>query len=101
MGDYDDMRDAQPTSIVSYVYLGNNDGEILTALKTFSSKEIYKGNFIGDAVFSNRMPQNVLKLRQSDCCCDGYLCLYNSSIFIGFGSTIVLHNTLFGLLPSS
>ena len=87
------MRDAQPTSIVSYVYLGKNDGEILTALETFSSKEIYKGNVFGDAVSSNRIPRNVLKLRQSDSCCDGYLCLYNSAIFIGCSGTIVLHNT--------
>ncbi|ESR45424.1 hypothetical protein CICLE_v10003601mg [Citrus x clementina] len=51
-----------PTSIVSYVYPGKNAGEILTALKTFSSKEIYKVNVIGDAVSSNRIPRNVLKL---------------------------------------
>ncbi|GAY62611.1 hypothetical protein CUMW_219220, partial [Citrus unshiu] len=39
-----------PTSIVSYIYVGNNDGENLTALKTFSCEEVYEGNVIDDAV---------------------------------------------------
>ncbi|KAH9717459.1 hypothetical protein KPL71_021822 [Citrus sinensis] len=90
---YTTVFETPPTSIVNFVYLGNNDGEILTALETFGSKEIYKGNVFGDAVSSNRIPRNVLKLRQSDSCCDGYLCLYNSAIFIGCSGTIVLHNT--------
>lgn len=50
MGDYDDMFDTQPTSIMSYIYVGNNDGENLTALKTFSCEEVYEGNVIDDAV---------------------------------------------------
>ncbi|KAH9717463.1 hypothetical protein KPL71_021822 [Citrus sinensis] len=68
---YTTVFETPPTSIVNFVYLGNNDGEILTALETFGSKEIYKGNVFGDAVSSNRIPRNVLKLRQSDSCCDG------------------------------
>ncbi|ESR45427.1 hypothetical protein CICLE_v10002980mg [Citrus x clementina] len=39
-----------PTSIMSYIYVGNNDGENLTALKTFSCEEVYEGNVIDDAV---------------------------------------------------
>lgn len=46
-----------------------NAGENLTALKTFSSKEICKGNAIDDVVSSN-------------------------AIFIGCNNTIVLRNTI-------
>lgn len=49
--DHDD--DAQPTSIVSYNHLGNNDGMNLSAPQTFRSKEISKSNVVDDMVASN------------------------------------------------
>ena len=43
----------QPTSIVSYNHLGNNDGKNLSAPKQFRSKEISKSNVVDDMVESN------------------------------------------------
>lgn len=43
----------QPTSIVSYNHLGNNDGMNLSAPQTFRSKEISKSNVVDDMVNSN------------------------------------------------
>lgn len=43
----------QPTSIVSYNHLGNNDGLNLSAPQTFRSKEISKSNVVDDMVASN------------------------------------------------
>lgn len=43
----------QPTSIVSYNHLGNNDGMNLSAPQTFRSKEISKSNVVDDMVASN------------------------------------------------
>jgi myo-inositol-1-phosphate synthase len=43
----------QPTSIVSYNHLGNNDGMNLSAPQTFRSKEISKSNVVDDMVSSN------------------------------------------------
>lgn len=43
----------QPTSIVSYNHLGNNDGMNLSAPQTFRSKEISKSNVVDDMVGSN------------------------------------------------
>jgi Myo-inositol-1-phosphate synthase len=43
----------QPTSIVSYNHLGNNDGMNLSAPQTFHSKEISKSNVVDDMVSSN------------------------------------------------
>lgn len=43
----------QPTSIVSYNHLGNNDGLNLSAPQTFRSKEISKSNVVDDMVSSN------------------------------------------------
>jgi myo-inositol-1-phosphate synthase len=43
----------QPTSIVSYNHLGNNDGINLSAPQTFRSKEISKSNVVDDMVSSN------------------------------------------------
>ena len=45
--------DWQPTSIVSYNHLGNNDGMNLSAPQTFRSKEISKSNVVDDMVNSN------------------------------------------------
>lgn len=46
-------RVSQPTSIVSYNHLGNNDGMNLSAPQTFRSKEISKSNVVDDMVASN------------------------------------------------
>lgn len=43
----------QPTSIVSYNHLGNNDGKNLSAPQQFRSKEISKSNVVDDMVQSN------------------------------------------------
>lgn len=43
----------QPTSIVSYNHLGNNDGKNLSAPQQFRSKEISKSNVVDDMVLSN------------------------------------------------
>lgn len=43
----------QPTSIVSYNHLGNNDGMNLSAPQQFRSKEISKSNVVDDMVLSN------------------------------------------------
>ncbi len=43
----------QPTAIVSYNHLGNNDGMNLSAPQTFRSKEISKSNVVDDMVSSN------------------------------------------------
>lgn len=43
----------QPTSIVSYNHLGNNDGKNLSAPQQFRSKEISKSNVVDDMVHSN------------------------------------------------
>lgn len=43
----------QPTSIVSYNHLGNNDGMNLSAPQQFRSKEISKSNVVDDMVQSN------------------------------------------------
>ncbi|KAF9608916.1 hypothetical protein IFM89_012084 [Coptis chinensis] len=43
----------EPTSIVSYNHLGNNDGMNLSAPQTFRSKEISKSNVVDDMVSSN------------------------------------------------
>lgn len=43
----------QPTSIVSYNHLGNNDGMNLSAPQQFRSKEISKSNVVDDMVESN------------------------------------------------
>jgi myo-inositol-1-phosphate synthase len=43
----------QPTSIVSYNHLGNNDDMNLSAPQTFRSKEISKSNVVDDMVSSN------------------------------------------------
>ena len=47
------VDDWQPTSIVSYNHLGNNDGMNLSAPQTFRSKEISKSNVVDDMVNSN------------------------------------------------
>jgi myo-inositol-1-phosphate synthase len=43
----------QPTLIVSYNHLGNNNGMNLSAPQTFRSKEISKSNMVDDIVSSN------------------------------------------------
>jgi myo-inositol-1-phosphate synthase len=43
----------QPTSIVSYNHLGNNDDMNLSVPQTFRSKEISKSNVVDDIVSSN------------------------------------------------
>lgn len=43
----------QPTAIVSYNHLGNNDGKNLSAPQQFRSKEISKSNVVDDMVQSN------------------------------------------------
>lgn len=45
----------QPTSIVSYNHLGNNDGKNLSAPQQFRSKEISKSNVVDDMVQSNHI----------------------------------------------
>lgn len=47
------LGNLQPTSIVSYNHLGNNDGMNLSAPQTFRSKEISKSNVVDDMVSSN------------------------------------------------
>ncbi|KAL9459550.1 hypothetical protein AB3S75_002867 [Citrus x aurantiifolia] len=75
-------------------HLRNNDGMNLSALKTFTSKEIYKGN----AFEPSKQPYHVRCDHQER---ERVMDEYNSSIFIGAKNTIVLHNTPFLLLLPS
>ncbi|KAJ1398638.1 hypothetical protein SESBI_30963 [Sesbania bispinosa] len=93
---------SQPTSIVSYNHLGNNDGMNLSAPQTFRSKEISKSNVVDDMVNSNAIlyepgehPDHVVVIKYVPYVGDSKRAMdeYTSEIFMGGKNTIVLHNT--------
>ncbi|MQM04562.1 hypothetical protein Taro_037357 [Colocasia esculenta] len=97
-----DLFNLQPTSIVSYNHLGNNDGMNLSAPQTFRSKEISKSNVVDDMVSSNGIlyepgehPDHVIVIKYVPYVGDGKRAMdeYTSEIFMGGRNTIVLHNT--------
>jgi myo-inositol-1-phosphate synthase len=92
----------QPTSIVSYNHLGNNDGMNLSAPQTFRSKEISKSNVVDDMVASNSIlyapgehPDHVIVIKYVPYVGDSKRAMdeYTSEIFMGGRNTIVMHNT--------
>ncbi|KAH7293395.1 hypothetical protein KP509_28G024400 [Ceratopteris richardii] len=92
----------QPTSIVSYNHLGNNDGMNLSAPQTFRSKEISKSNVVDDMVASNAIlykqgehPDHVVVIKYVPYVGDSKRAMdeYTSEIFMGGKNTIVMHNT--------
>merc|ERR1711920_922754 len=92
----------EPTSIVSYNHLGNNDGRSLQGPSQFRSKEISKSNVIDDVVQSNRLlykegetPDHCVVIKYIPAVGDSKRALdeYTSDIFMGGTNTIVMHNT--------
>lgn len=80
----------QPTSIVSYNHLGNNDGMNLSAPQTFRSKEISKSNVVDDMVSSNGIlyepgehPDHVVVIKVISLPVSVCLCTYNLRLLSG------------------
>ncbi|KAH9668904.1 hypothetical protein KPL70_021568 [Citrus sinensis] len=78
----------EPTSIMSYIYVGNNDGENLTALKTFSCEEVYEGNVIDDAV-SITLVVTAVK-NGAVCSAQAYIAIFERNYSGLFASTAVI-----------
>ena len=92
----------KPVAIVSYNYLGNNDGKNLSAPSQFQSKEISKSNVVDDMVESNRIlfeqderPDHVVVIKHVPYIGDSKRAMdeYTSEIFMGGKNTIAMHNT--------
>jgi myo-inositol-1-phosphate synthase len=92
----------KPESIVSYNFLGNNDGKNLSEQSQFKSKEITKSNVIQDMVKSNQIlykkdesPDHCVDIKYIPYVGDSKRAIdeYISRIFLNGHNTMVIHNT--------
>lgn len=92
----------KPESIVSYNFLGNNDGKNLSEQSQLKSKEITKSNVIQDMVKSNQIlyqknesPDHCVDIKYIPYVGDSKRAIdeYTSRIFLNGHNTMIIHNT--------